>query len=107
MRVRTKAIVLGAIALTSCATPESRIETRLVAAGFSEGNAKCLANELTDRLTLSQLKTLNEVAKTIQNRQRVKRMTVGDLAAELGRVGDPKLIVEVSRAGLGCAILRG
>ena len=95
------------LALAGCATPESRIETRLVAAGFSQGNAHCLANELTDRLTLGQLRTLNAVAKDIQDTRRVKRMTAGELAERLRRVGDPKLLVAVTRAGLGCAILRG
>ena len=98
------ALTLG---LAGCATPEARIETRLVDAGFSPRNARCLADELTHRLTLGQLRTLNQVAKEIQNTRRVRKMTVGDLAEQVGRVGDPKLIVEVTRAGLGCAILRG
>lgn len=102
-----RSFVAALLALASCATPESRIETKLVAAGLSQGNAHCLAGELVHRLSYSQLRTLNEVAKDIQHSDRVKKLSIQQLARRLGDAGDPQLIVEVTRAGLGCAILRG
>ena len=98
---------LPLLALAACATPESRIETRLLAAGFGQRNAHCLAGELVHRLSYGQLRRLNDVAKDIQQSERSKKLTVNDLARRLNEAGDPQLIVEVTRAGLGCAILKG
>ena len=98
-------IGLATAMLSGCATPESRIESKLIAAGLSKRNAKCMAHELTDRLSWQQLRTLDRLAKDARNSDRLGRLTIGELAERLQRAGDPKLIVAVSRAGLGCAIL--
>lgn len=94
------------LALSACASPEVRIETRLVEAGFSQGRASCIAEELTDRLSIGQLKRLSDVAKTISNERRIRELTIGEFAQRVAYIGDPEIIAAVTRAGIGCTLLR-
>lgn len=107
MRRMTFVALGGALALAGCATPESRIESKLIAAGLSQRNAHCMATELVHRLSYAQLKTLNQVAKDLSHEERLKKLSINQLAKRLGDAGDPEIVVEVTRAGLGCAILKG
>lgn len=93
------------LALSACATPEARIESRLLQAGFSQRSAGCIAEELTDRLSVRQLKRLSDVVKTMSSERRVRELTIGEFATRIADIGDPEIIAAVTRAGLGCAIL--
>lgn len=106
MKPIAAAALAAVLALAACASPEARIETRLVEAGFSRGRASCVAEELTDRLSIGQLRRLSDVAKTISNERRIREMTIGEFAQRVADIGDPKIIEAVTRAGIGCTLLR-
>jgi hypothetical protein len=100
-----KRIVMLVLLLAACATPENRIESRLVEAGLGERSASCIADELTDRLSIGQLRRLSDFVKSVSGENRVERLTLGQLANRLGGIGDPAIVSAVTRAGLGCAII--
>lgn len=95
----------AALVLSACASPRDRIETRLVEAGFSQRSAGCIAEELTDRLSVGQLRRLSDVAKTVSSERRIRELTIGEFAQRVADIGDPEIVAAVTRAGLGCTIL--
>ena len=88
--------------LAGCASPADRIAGALTSYGVPDKEAKCMGQRLQDRLSYAQLNRLNELAKL--NRDRVGRLSINALADQLNRDGDPKLVAQVVRAGLHCAL---
>ncbi|MDE2563436.1 MAG: hypothetical protein KGL48_14430 [Sphingomonadales bacterium] len=72
---------------------EGRLRSALVDAGLSKGDAACMAERMTDRLTLAQVRKL-EVLKT-------PKRTLPDYVYAVRRLGDAKLLgVTASSAAL-------
>jgi hypothetical protein len=100
--------VAATLALAACASPEVRIAQRLMDYGLSRSTAGCMADQLEDRLSNRQLKTLASLASDITREGRsVRDMTVRELAERVRRTGDPELFAVLTRAGVGCAVLGG
>lgn len=101
--MRINAVLLVAtVALAGCATPSQRISSKLVAYGVPEPQAVCVGDRLEDRLSVSQLRRIGDIAK--RSRDDTGRVTIAQFAAALNRPGDEELVAEVLRAGLGCMI---
>ena len=49
--------------LAGCSTPQTRLRNGLVQAGISEPVAECMAERMTDRLSLGQLRKLRDFAE--------------------------------------------
>ena len=100
MTVRASAAALAALAIfvTAC-TPaklaEGRVRSALLDAGLSEPNAACMAERMTDRLTLGQLRKLQAL-------QSPKR-SIADYVMTVRRVGDRDLIEVTVGSALLCA----
>ena len=92
------ALVLGAV-VAACSTPADKITAALTEYGLPEKQARCMGERLQDKLSLEQLKRLNDLAR--QNRGQ-GRVSVNALADQLNRDGDPKLVAAVVGAGFGC-----
>ena len=99
--MRNLAALSVLLVLAACATPADRIAGALSSYGVPERQARCMGERLQDRLNLDQLKRLNDLAKL--NRDRVGKISINDLADQLNRDGDPKLVAQVVSAGLSCA----
>jgi len=99
MRLRAFGLLL---LLAACTTPAQRITTELVKIGIPEPQARCVGDRLADRLSHDQMKRLATLAQL--NKDKVGRMSLGDLARPLNQPGDRQLVSEVVRAGIGCAI---
>lgn len=56
------------LALSVCATPETRIRSALMDAGLSKPIAACMADRMVDRLSLVQLNRLNGLKKNCMDR---------------------------------------
>ncbi|AYJ86542.1 hypothetical protein D3Y57_11880 [Sphingomonas paeninsulae] len=98
-----KLIVLSAVlALSACATPESRIRTGLISAGLSAPVASCMAERLVDRLSLLQLRRLLSI--TTLRDQRIGELTTAQFLHRTRALGDPEILGVVSIAALRCAI---
>jgi hypothetical protein len=67
----------------------------MVEAGLSEPNADCMAERLTDRLTIGQLQKLKQL--------KGERRTLGDYVAAVRRVGDAEAISVTASSAALCA----
>ncbi len=99
--MRRPAVLSLLVMLAACATPADRIAGALSSYGVPDRQARCMGERLQDRLSIAQLKRLNDLAKL--NRDRVGKISINALADQLNRDGDPKLVAQVVRAGLHCA----
>lgn len=90
-------LVLGGFALVSCVSKlaEPRVRSALVEAGLSEANAACMAERMTDRLTIGQLRRLEQM--------RGGQRSLTDFIAAVRRVGDAETIAVTASAAALCA----
>jgi hypothetical protein len=88
--------LIALVALAACSPSKlayGRVKTALIDAGLSEANSACMAQRMTDRLTISQLQKLQKL--------KGERRTLGDYVAAVRRVGDAEaLSVTASSAAL-------
>jgi hypothetical protein len=100
--MRFALIVAPLLALSACATPETRVRTALIDAGLPRPVASCMAQRMVDRLSLGQLQKLSRlsgIAKT-----QIGQLTVRDFLRRAAALNDPEILTVVTTAGLGCAI---
>lgn len=100
--MRIAILALPILALSACATPESRIRTALIDAGLSRSVSGCMAQRMVDRLSLGQLQKLSRLSG-LRDR-RIGDLTVGEFVKQTRALGDPEILAVVTTAGLGCAI---
>ena len=96
------AFLLPLLALSACATPESRVRTALLNAGLSRPVSTCMAQRMVDRLSLGQLQKLSRLSALRDTR--ISNLTVGEFLKKTRALGDPEILTVVTTAGLGCAI---
>ncbi|WP_300536727.1 hypothetical protein [Sphingosinicella sp.] len=98
-------VLTAAALLAGCAASyESRIERSLTSAGISRPVAGCMADQMVDRLSTTQLKRLARFAKGVDRRE-VERMSLREIQKRFQAIGDPEIVEVVTRAGLGCALM--
>ncbi|CAN5211739.1 hypothetical protein BH09PSE3_BH09PSE3_02720 [soil metagenome] len=95
-------LVLPILALSACATPESRVRNGLVSAGLSQPVASCMAKRMVDRLSILQLRRLQSIS-TLRD-QRIEELTVAQFLHRARALGDPEILTVVTSAGLRCAL---
>ena len=100
--MRPIVVLAPLLLLAACATPSQRITTALVERGVPQPQARCMGDKLGDRLSLAQLKRLDEISK--MNGGRMDRMSIPQIANALSDPRDPGLVAEVIRAGVGCLL---
>ncbi len=93
-------ILGGCVLLAACATPSQRIATKLSEVGVPPSQARCMGDRLGSRLSLAQLKRLDEISRI--NGGRMDRMSIPEIARALSDPRDPGVVAEVIRAGVGC-----
>ena len=99
---RAALVTLVALALSACATPETRVRTALMDAGLSRPIAACMADRMVDRLSLVQLNKLSGLKKL--RGQDMRRVTVEDFLKRARSLQDPEILGVVSSSGLICAV---
>jgi len=102
LRVPLLLSLLPLLALSACATPESRIRTALVGSGVSPPVAGCMAERMADRLSMSQLRKLSSLAKL--KGDALETMSVGELLKHVRALGDPEIVQVTASSGLRCAL---
>ena len=90
------------LALSACATPESRVRTALLDAGLSRPVSTCMAQRMVDRLSLGQLQKLSRLSALRDTK--IGNLTVGEFLKKTRALGDPEIRTVDTTAGLGCAI---
>lgn len=102
LRALTAAGVL--IAMAACSTPAQRISTALVGYGLERRQADCVGERLGDRLSMAQLRRLQELGRGMGGGMGRQRIDLRDIALRLTDPDDPELVAQVLRAGLACTL---
>jgi len=97
-----RALPMLLLLLAACTTPAQRIEGELVHIGVPPPQARCVGERLADRLSHDQLKRLGQLAQSAKGQ--VGKMTLDQIVRQFNHPGDSKLVGEVLRAGISCAI---
>lgn len=92
-----KALILAVVMATAACSPSKlaygRVKSALTDAGLSDRNAACMANRMTDKLTIGQLRKLEGLSG--------EKRSLSDYVAAVRRVGDvDALEVTASSAAL-------
>lgn len=99
MTVRAAAVLAFGVVLLAGCTPaklaEGRVRSALMDAGLSQPNAACMAERMTDRLTIGQLQKL----KKLKGADR----SLGDFVAAVRRVGDSEALEVTASSAALCA----
>jgi type IV pilus biogenesis protein CpaD/CtpE len=90
------------LALSACATPETRVRTALIDAGLSKPIASCMADRMVDRLSLLQLNRLSGLKKL--RGQDMRKVTVDEFLKRTRSLQDPEILGVVTSSGLICAV---
>ncbi len=99
---RVGTLLIAMAALSSCATPETRVRTALINAGLPKPIASCMADRMVDRLSLIQLNKLSGLKK-LRN-QDVGKLTVDQFLKRTRSLQDPEILGVVTSSGLICAV---
>lgn len=99
---RIALVSLAALALSACATPETRIRTALMYAGLSQTMSACMADRMVDRLSLVQLNKLNGLKKL--RGQVMRNVTVEEFLRRTRSLQDPEILGVATSSGLICAV---
>ncbi|WP_336964046.1 hypothetical protein [Sphingobium aquiterrae] len=103
LRHRAPAAALAALlALSACATPETRVRTGLMDAGLPPPLAACMADRMVDRLSLVQLRRLQSLSKV--RGADLHRLSIDQFLHKVRALEDPEIFVVTSKAALSCAI---
>jgi type IV pilus biogenesis protein CpaD/CtpE len=99
---RNALVVMISLALSACATPETRVRTALMDAGLSQPIAACMADRMVDRLSLIQLNKLNGLKKL--RGQDMRKVTVEQFLRRTRALQDPEILGVATSSGLICAV---
>lgn len=101
-RRRVSGLALLALPLAGCITAiaESRVESAFVNAGLSRPIASCMAGRMVDRLTISQLRRLEELQRPSGQ---YAEQSLGDYLDRVRRVGDPQVLAVTTSAAALCS----
>ena len=96
MRRLVAAAVLMAIATSGCVSKLAygRVRSALSEAGLSDANAACMADRMTDKLTILQLRKL----QALQGEKR----SLSDYVAAVRKVGDPEVLAVTATSAAVC-----
>ena len=95
-------VSLAALALSACATPETRIRTALIDAGLSQPMAACMADRMVDRLSLVQLNRLGGLKKL--RSQDMRNVTVDEFLRRTRALQDPEILSVATSSAVICAV---
>ncbi|MCC6941673.1 MAG: hypothetical protein IT551_08725 [Novosphingobium sp.] len=96
--VRLGLCLVAACAISACAPAklaQGRVKSALIEAGLSDANAACMADRMTDLLSIGQLQKLQAL-------QGPKR-GLADYVATVRRIGDAELLGVTTGAAALCA----
>jgi hypothetical protein len=90
-------ILVALIATSGCVSKLAygRVKTALTDAGLSDANAACMADRMTDKLTILQLRKL----QALQGEKR----SLSDYVTAVRRVGDPEVLAVTATSAAVCA----
>lgn len=99
MRMRSRLVSLAACALlASCAVPEVRLRAGLVNAGLPRPLAACMAERMTERLSLIQLRRIGDLPRATSS------VSVQQFLHRVRSLGDAQILAVSSSSAALCAV---
>lgn len=96
------ALIALPLILGACATRGERLGRNLAELGVPPNQAFCMGDRLARSLSNDQWRTIQRLARL--DERRFRRMSIREIAERIDPAGDPRLIAEFVRAGVGCLI---
>ena len=98
------AVACAALLLAGCVEQiaESRVESALRDAGLSERNSACMAERMVDRLTIAQLRKLENLKP--RRGEPARPTTLRGYVERVRRVGDVEVLTVTSSSAAICAV---
>jgi hypothetical protein len=98
---RAVALALAALLVAGCVEQiaESRVQSALTDAGVGERTASCMAGRMVDRLTIEQLRRLEELNQTSPG---TPEDSLADYLRRVARVGDAEVLAVTSSSAALC-----
>jgi len=96
--LRVRLGLIAAFAISACAPAkltEGRVKSALIEAGLSDANAACMADRMTDRLSIGQLRRLQALQGP--------KSGLADYVATVRRIGDAELLAVTTSSAALCA----
>ena len=95
MRLLSLILLAGLAACSPSKLAYGQVKSAMIGAGLSEANSACMAERLTDRLTLAQLQRLKQLKGEKRN--------LADYVIAVRRVGDAEAIKVTASSAALCA----
>lgn len=90
-----------ALATAACATPQARVSSALIEAGVAEGPANCFSDDVTSRLSISELRAI--AGSVSAARERGRAITLREAVALASEAGDVRTAGIILAAAARCA----
>ncbi len=89
--------LFAALSATACVSKlaEGRVKSALLEAGLSESNAGCMADRMTDKLSIGQLRKLQQL--------KGEKRSLSDYVAAVRRVNDAEALAVTASSAALCA----
>lgn len=97
-------LIAPLIALSACASPETRLRTGLMNAGLGSGQSACMADRMVNKLSLLQLRRIASLGNF--QKERIRDMSVDRFLHNIRSLEDTEILAVTTRAAVSCAILR-
>lgn len=95
MRLLSLILLAGLAACSPSKLAYGQVKSAMIGAGLSEANSACMAERLTDRLSLGQLQRLKQL--------KGERRNLADYVIAVRRVGDAEAIKVTASSAALCA----
>lgn len=96
-------LIASLAALGACSSlAKPSVETALRDAGLRAPMAACMAERMTDRLSIAQLQKLSRLKGAPG--EKVGDLSVGEMLARVNRIDDPEVVSVVTTSGAACAL---
>ena len=95
MRTMATAVAITVAACTPSKLAYGQVKSAMIDAGLSERNSACMAERMTDRLSLGQLQKLKQL--------KGEKRSLGDYVAAVRRVGDSEAMAVTASSAALCA----
>lgn len=91
------------ISLSACASiAKPSVEAALLDAGLRAPMAACMAQRMTDRLSITQLQKLKRLKGAPG--EKVSDLSIGEMLERVRRIEDPEVVSVVTTSGAACAL---
>ena len=94
-------LIALSLALSACATPETRLRSGLVDAGLSPAMSACMAERMVDRLSLLQLRRLSSLG-SLKGR-RIADLTLDQFLHKVRALKDAEILAVSTSSAAVCA----